>query len=49
MDESFSTIGMLLGHRKVQTTARYAHLTQERVLVADERVAVSVEEDLGRR
>ena len=40
-------IGRLLGHRKVQTTARYAHLARDSVKAAGERVSVSLAADLG--
>lgn len=39
-------IGKLLGHRKVQTTARYAHLARDSVTAAAERVADSLAIDL---
>ena len=39
-------IGKLLGHRKVQTTARYAHLARDSVKAAAERVAGSLAIDL---
>ena len=35
-------IGKLLGHTKVETTARYAHLARDSVKTAGERVAVSL-------
>ena len=35
-------IGRLLGHRKVQTTARYAHLARDSVKAAGERVSDSL-------
>ncbi len=38
-------IGKLLGHTKVQTTARYAHLGQHSVKVAAARIADSLEAD----
>ena len=39
-------IGKLLGHRKVQTTARYAHLARASVKAAAERVSESLAADL---
>ena len=46
LGESLPMIGKLLGHRKVQTTARYAHLARESVKVAAERVSDSLAADL---
>ena len=40
-------IGRLLGHRRPQTTARYAHLSQHSVKSAAEQVANSIFADLG--
>ena len=40
-------IGKLLGHQKVQTTARYAHLGRDSVKAAAERVADSLAIDLN--
>lgn len=39
-------IGKLLGHRKVQTTARYAHLARDSVKAAAEQVSDSLAADL---
>ncbi len=39
-------IGKLLGHRKVQTTARYAHLARESVKTSAARVAESIAADM---
>ena len=39
-------IGRLLGHRKVQTTARYSRLARDSVREAAERIAVSIEADI---
>ena len=36
-----------LGHNKVQTTARYAHLARDSVKTAGERVAVSLAAEFG--
>ena len=46
LGESLPMIGKLLGHRKVQTTARYAHLARDSVKAAAERVSDSLETDL---
>ena len=40
--------GKLLGNRKVQTTARYAHLARDSVKVAAERVSQSLVADLDK-
>ena len=47
MGESLPMIGKLLGHRKVQTTARYAHLARDSVNAAAARVAESLRADLA--
>ena len=39
-------IGELLGHRRVRTTARYAHLALDSVKTSASRVAGSIESDL---
>ena len=39
-------IGKLLGHRQVQTTARYAHLARSSVKTAAARIADSLEADM---
>ena len=39
-------IGKLLGHRKVQTTARYAHLALDTVKASAARIGDSIEQDL---
>lgn len=41
-------IGKLLGHRRAQTTARYAHLARESVKEAAARTAASIGEDVLR-
>ena len=46
LGESLPMIGSLLGHRKVRTTARYAHLAQDSVKEAAARVAESLRADL---
>ena len=47
LGESLPMIGKLLGHRKVQTTARYAHLARDSVKAAAARVAESLRVDLA--
>ena len=49
LGESLPMIGKLLGHRKVQTTARYAHLARDSVKAAAERVSESLAADLDTR
>ena len=49
LGESLSMIGKLLGHRKVQTTARYAHLAQDSVKASAARIAESLRADMARR
>lgn len=39
-------LGKLLGHRKTQTTARYAHLARASVKATGERVSDSLAADL---
>ena len=39
-------IGRLLGHREIETTARYAHLARDSVHGAAARVADSIAEDI---
>ncbi len=46
LGESLTMIGKLLGHRKVQTTARYAHLARESVKTSSARVAQSIAADM---
>ena len=46
LGESLPMIGKLLGHRKMQTTARYAHLARDSVKAAAERVSGSLAVDL---
>ena len=45
LGKSLPMIGKLLGHRKVQTTARYAHLARDSVKAAAERVSHSLAAD----
>ena len=46
LGESLLMIGRLLGHKKVQTTARYAHLARDSVKASAARVAESLRADL---
>ena len=47
LGESLSMIGKLLGHRKVRTTARYAHLANDSVKVSATRIAESLNADMA--
>jgi len=47
LGETLPMIGKLLGHKKVQTTARYAHLARDSVKAAAGRVAESLRADLA--
>ena len=42
LGESLSMIGKLLGHNKIETTSRYAHLRQDSVKASSARVADSI-------
>ena len=42
LGEGLPIIGRLLGHRRIETTARYAHLARDSVREAAERIAVSI-------
>ena len=46
LGESLTMIGKLLGHRQVQTTARYAHLARESVKTSAAKVAESIAADM---
>ena len=46
LGESLPMIGKLLGHAKVQTTARYAHLGRSSVKIAAIRISDSLEADM---
>ena len=46
LGESLPMIGKLLGHKKVQTTKRYAHLATESVREAAARIAASIGADI---
>ena len=45
-ESPFTMIGRLLGHRQIETTARYAHLARDSAQEAAERVAASIAEDI---
>ena len=47
LGESLPMIGRMLGHRKVQTTARYAHLARDSVKASAGRVAESLRADMA--
>ena len=47
LGESLPMIGKLLGHAKMQTTARYAHLARDSVRESAARVAASIGADLA--
>ena len=49
LGEGLPMIGKLLGHRKVQTTARYAHLARESVQASTAKVAESIGADILRQ
>ena len=49
LGESLPTIGRLLGHGQVATTARYAHLARDAVKASASRVADSIAGDIGTR
>ena len=46
LGESLTMIGRLLGHREIETTARYAHLARDSVNEAAARVADSIADDI---
>ena len=46
LGEDLTMIGKLLGHRKIQTTARYAHLARDSVKEAAGLVAASIAKDI---
>ena len=46
LGEPLPMIGKLLGHTKIQTTARYAHLARDSIRDSAVQVAVSIAEDI---
>ena len=46
LGEPLPMIGKLLGHSKIQTTARYAHLARDSIKDSAVRVAASIAEDI---
>ena len=46
LGEGLPIIGRLLGHRRVETTARYAHLARDSVRESAEHVALSIAADI---
>ena len=46
LGEGLPIIGRLLGHRRVETTARYAHLARDSVRESAERIAVNIAKDI---
>ena len=46
LGESLPMIGRLLGHKQIETTARYAHLARDSAQEAAERVAASIAGDI---
>ena len=49
LGESLPMIGRLLGHNRVQTTARYAHLQRDSIKASASRIADSIGADIRRR
>ena len=47
LGEGLPIIGRLLGHCRVETTARYAHLARDSVRESAERIAVSIAADIS--
>ena len=45
--ESLPMVGRILGHTQVQTTARYAHLADDPLQRASERIASSLKEAIN--
>jgi integrase len=45
--ETLPMIGRLLGHTRVQSTARYAHLDDEHAMEAAEQIGSAIERLLG--
>lgn len=46
--ESLPMVGRILGHTQAQTTARYAHLAEDPLRKASERVASSIKQAMNR-
>lgn len=46
LGEGLSTIGELLGHARIESPSRYAHLVRDSVREAAERVAESIAADI---
>ena len=46
LGEGLPIIGRLLGHRQVETTARYAHLARDSVTKSAERISISIAADI---
>ena len=46
LGEGLPIIGRLLGHRRIETTARYAHLARDSVKESAEQIAVSIAADI---
>ena len=46
LGETLPVIGKLLGHSDIETTARYAHLAQDSIHEAAERIADSIAADV---
>ena len=46
LGESLPLIARLLGHTKIQTTARYAHLARDSIRISAARVAASIGKDI---
>ena len=44
--EGLPIIGWLLGHRRVETTARHAHLARDSVRESAQRIALSIAADI---
>ena len=47
MSETLPMIGKLLGHRKVSSTARYAHMDDRSTLSAAEAIGETIEQWIG--
>ncbi len=47
LGESLPMIGKLLGHKQIETTARYAHLANDSVQASAERIAQSLAEEMN--